>query len=123
MVHHPGAGPDNLYGALEVPVHRQLREATWNEIDWPLPDRESVIHRHDRVLIQRVVQIGPDVETVYPDAENLSDAEVEVVQSLAVNLARGDHIDLDGTACCGRRAAERVVRQQVGGARVVIRLD
>src|SRR5258706_15805232 len=112
MVHHPGAGLDDLYGALEVPVHRQLREAPWNEIDWPLPNREAVIHQHDRVLIQRVVQIGPDVETVDPDAENLSDAEVEVVQSFAVYLARGDHVDRDAVVSSGpgrQRAVERGV--------------
>src|SRR5204863_4716303 len=80
---------------LEIPTCAELHEPRLNDGDRPLPGgAERVVLDENRVRVERVVQIDVQVHAAATDADDLREAEVELIQPVSVHRAWLDQIDV-----------------------------
>jgi len=80
---------------LEIPTGAEFHESRLNDGDWPLPGgAERVVLDENRIRIERVVQVDVQVHAAATDADDLREAEIEFIQSVAKQRTRLDQIDV-----------------------------
>src|SRR2546422_3320973 len=81
--------------SLEIPTGAEFYESRLNDGDWPLPGgAERVVLDENRVRVERVVQVDVQVHAAATNADDLREAEVELIQSVSIQRTRRDQIDV-----------------------------
>src|SRR5437870_5434361 len=101
---------------LEIPTSAEFHEPRLNHGDRPLPGgAERVVLHENRARVERVVQIDVQVHAAATDADDLREAEVELIQPVSVHRAWLDQIDVGLPQ--RKRPAEGRDRADVDGVR------
>src|SRR2546425_10569241 len=80
---------------LEIPTGAEFHESRLNDGDRPLPGgAERVVLDENRVRVERVVQVDVQVHAAATNADDLREAEVELIQSVSIQRTRLDQIDV-----------------------------
>src|SRR5881296_3852305 len=80
---------------LEIPTGAELHESRLNDGDRSLPGgAERVVLDENRVRVERVVQVDVQIHAAATDADDLREAEVELIQPVSVHRTRLDQIDV-----------------------------
>src|SRR3989449_7552675 len=81
--------------SLEIPTGAEFHESRLNDGDRPLPGgAERVVLDENRVRVERVVQVDVQVHAAATNADDLREAEVELIQSVSIQRTRLDQIDV-----------------------------
>src|SRR2546423_5992711 len=79
----------------EVQLDYHLRKPRVQDFLRLLPAVERRVHGEHGVGVQRVIEIDTRVEPRAAETQNLADAEIELIQPLAVHRARLDEVHFD----------------------------
>src|SRR5262245_19377340 len=81
--------------SLEIPTGAEFHESRLDDGDRPLPSgAECVVLDKNRVRVERVVQVDVQVHAAATDADDLREAQIELIQSVSVQRTRLDQIDV-----------------------------
>src|SRR5438876_9063791 len=105
-----------MRSSLEIPTGAEFHESRLNDRDRSLPGgAERVVLDENRVRVERVVQVDVQIHAAVTDADDLREAEIEFIQSVAKQRTRLDQIDVGLPQ--RERPAERGCGADINGVR------
>src|ERR1041384_3507503 len=77
----------DLRGRLEVELDAELDEAGDQDLGRPLPVAERIVLRQHRARVERVIEVHIRARARAAEAQQLREAEIDLMQPIAVHLS------------------------------------